>query len=162
MEPCTKWRLNSRISVAINDTLMALDFAQIIKKVYDSASNRLRVDSAVTISSVTMEVNIDEADDSIVVFGNDGATNRALKTDSSGELQIDVLSLPSTDFATQLDDYSTANVTYVGIAIIGSATASAVWRIKKIDETTGMVITWADSNNNFDNVWDNRTGLTYG
>jgi hypothetical protein len=76
------------------------------------------------------------------------------------------------DFATErtvaglnelcLDDTSTANVTYVGIAVIGSATSAAVWRIKKIDETTGLVITWADSNSNFDNIWDNRTSLVYG
>jgi hypothetical protein len=67
-----------------------------------------------------------------------------------------------TDYAIQLDDTSTPNITYVGYAAIGSATSAAVWRIKRIDETSGLVITWADSNNNFDNIWSNRTGLTYG
>ncbi len=43
-----------------------------------------------------------------------------------------------------LDDTSTANVTYVGSAAIGSATSAAVWQIQKIDETTGMAITWAN------------------
>jgi len=54
---------------------------------------------------------------------------------NSGNLPYDVL----------LDDTSTANVTYVGKAAIGSATSDAVWQIQKIDETSGMSITWANS-----------------
>lgn len=66
--------------------------------------------------------------------------------------------------ATKLDDVSTSNITYVGKAAIGSSGASAVWRIMKIDESgtpTTLSITWADGNSNSDNVWDNRTSLTY-
>lgn len=66
--------------------------------------------------------------------------------------------------ATKLDDVSTSNITYAGKAAIGSSGASAVWRIMKIDESgtpTTLSITWADGNSNFDNVWDNRTSLTY-
>lgn len=58
--------------------------------------------------------------------------------------------------ATRLDDTTTANVTYVGKAATGTATSAAAWQMSKIDETTGMVITWADGNGLFDNVWDNR------
>lgn len=54
------------------------------------------------------------------------------------------------------------SVTYVGEAVIGSAQSAAVWRCKKIDETTGTIITWADSNSNFDNVATDLTTLTYG
>lgn len=54
-----------------------------------------------------------------------------------------------------LDDTTTTNVTYVGKAAIGSATSSAVWQIQKIDETTGMVITWGGTGA-FDQVWNNR------
>jgi len=41
---------------------------------------------------ITVDVSLSQANDSVAVFGNDGAANRALKTDSNGELQIDVLS----------------------------------------------------------------------
>ena len=51
--------------------------------------------------------------------------------------------------------------TYVGKAAAGSAQASAVWQCQKIDESSGMVITWADSNTNFDNVATDLTALTY-
>lgn len=53
------------------------------------------------------------------------------------------------------------SVTYVGEAQIGSASSSAVWRVKKIDTTTGTIVTWADGNEAFDNVFDDYATLTY-
>lgn len=52
-------------------------------------------------------------------------------------------------------------VEYLGRAPTGSSTAGAVWQIRKIDETTGTIITWADGNDSFDNIWDNRESLSY-
>jgi len=134
-----------------------LDAAQVIQHAYDEANNRIRTDATLSASSVTVTVDIQETDDSILVYGNDGSTNRAIRTDALGRTVT-----VSTNYALRLDDTSTPNVSYVGQADIGSATGSAVWQIKKIDETTGLVITWADSNDSFDNIWNNRTSLTYG
>lgn len=78
-----------------------------------------------------------------------------------GASNVYPLPAQSPRFALLLDDYTTASVTYVCEAPIGTATSSAAWRIKKIDETTGMVIKWADGNESFDNVADNRASLTY-
>ena len=60
-----------------------------------------------------------------------------------------------------LDDTTTINMTYIWEAVIWTATSSALWRIKRLDETTGLAVGWADSNANFDNIWDNRVSLTY-
>ena len=69
-----------------------------------------------------------------------------------------------TDYAIQLDEAANG-ITYVGKAVPGSATSSAVWQIKKIDESgTGgieLVILWADGNKNYDNIFDDRTTLNY-
>lgn len=67
------------------------------------------------------------------------------------------------NLAVRTDSATTANVTYVGKAAIGSATSSAVWQVQKVDETTTntAIITWADGNSNFDNIWDNRASLSY-
>jgi hypothetical protein len=43
-----------------------------------------------------IEVQISEANDSILVYGWDGTTNRKIKTDANGELQVDVLTMPAT------------------------------------------------------------------
>jgi len=64
--------------------------------------------------------------------------------------------------AMQVDEAS-ASVTYQGWATIGSSTASAVWRIRKISKSGNVTsITWADSDSSFNNIWDNRASLTYG
>lgn len=53
-------------------------------------------------------------------------------------------------------------VTYVGESAVGTATASASWRVKKIDETNDpdVTIKWAGTGE-FDQVWDNRASLIY-
>lgn len=51
--------------------------------------------------------------------------------------------------------------TYVACAPTGSAQSSAVWQAKKIDESSGTVITWADGNSDFDNIATDLTALTY-
>jgi len=59
-------------------------------------------------------------------------------------------------------DSGDALVTYLGKAAIGSATSVAAWQVRKIDENSGTVFTWADSDDLFDNVWDDRESLMYG
>lgn len=60
-------------------------------------------------------------------------------------------------------DYVDATTEYLGWAEPGSATSGAFWRVKKITTTgSDIAIAWADSNRNFDNVWDDRASLTYG
>lgn len=61
------------------------------------------------------------------------------------------------------DKTTTASTTYIGSASIGSLTSAAVWQIFKIADSSGdKTITWADSDNSFDNIWDNRASLSYG
>lgn len=83
-------------------------------------------------SPVVVDVSLSEANDSVAVFGNDGTTNRALKTDAAGELQIDVLSsaLP-TGAATAvkqpaLGTAGTASVDVITVQGIASMTALKV------------------------------------
>lgn len=53
------------------------------------------------------------------------------------------------------------SVTYVGIASPGTAQGTATWQCKKIDETSGTIITWADGDPNFNNVATDLTALSY-
>ena len=77
-------------------------------------------------------------------------------------LDVFRLRMQMADYSLLLDDAG-SGVTYVGMAVPGSATSSAVWKIKKITITgADLSVMWADSNTNFDNVWDDRLGLTYG
>lgn len=68
----------------------------------------------------------------------------------------------ATENYTQLIDYVSSSVTYIGYAEPGTAQSSALWRIKKM-VTTGddLEIVFADGNANFDNVWNDRASLSY-
>ena len=57
---------------------------------------------------------------------------------------------------------SEGSTTYLGYADPGTATSAAFWAIKRIVETGKDVsITWADGNNSFDNIWNDRLTLVY-
>lgn len=58
-------------------------------------------------------------------------------------------------------DTSDSNVQYIGRAAPGVATSEAAWQIRKVDETSGTVITHADGDALFNNVWENREALSY-
>lgn len=60
-------------------------------------------------------------------------------------------------------EYSGSNLLYFGLAKPGSANGSAVWRIYRLTWSGSNLtaITLADGNSNFDNIWNNRTSLSY-
>jgi len=90
---------------------------------------------------------------STMIVGEDGTRINPATADNQEKL-IGV-------YAIVLDDTSTTNVTYIGKAAIGTISSSASWQIKKMDETTGLIITWADGDSAFNNIWDDRISLTY-
>lgn len=73
---------------------------------------------------------------------------------------LDVSFMGSTGDAIRWDTTTTANVIYVGFAVPGGLNASAVWRIMSVNTSTNEV-TWADGDDSYDNVWNDRASLTY-
>lgn len=66
------------------------------------------------------------------------------------------------DYETIVDEPS-ADTTYVGYALPGSATSGAVWKIKRLQVVgSETIIEYAGSNAHFDKVWDDRASLSYG
>jgi len=60
-----------------------------------------------------------------------------------------------------VDEISSA-LTYLGFAKPGTGTDEAKWQIRRITKTgTVTVFEFADGNDRYDNVWDDRTSLTY-
>lgn len=102
-------------------------------------------------------------------------TPRSGLVDADRHVQVDVLSsaLPtsaSTESTLQTIAFGGSKLTlhfetvgtidYVGEAAIGSATSSAVWRIRRLDNTSDLSMEWAGTGI-FDQVWDNRASLSY-
>lgn len=59
-------------------------------------------------------------------------------------------------------DEVNSSTTYIGESAITISTAAPFWRIRKI-LVTGTVssVLWADGDEDFDNVWDDRVSLSY-
>ena len=51
--------------------------------------------------------------------------------------------------------------TYIAKAKIGSAADAPVWQIMKVVEDTTTSITWAESEDSFNKIWDDRASYTY-
>jgi len=90
-----------------------------------------------------------------------GSSAAAVPVEVIVNANADSIEIRNQPLALLLDDTTTANITYVGEAAVGASTAASTWRIKRINETSGIVLQWADGNGNFDNVWSNRASLTY-
>ena len=55
-----------------------------------------------------------------------------------------------------------STTTYIGLANIGTLTSAASWQIRKIGVSgTVTTFTWADGDENYDNVWNDRVSLSY-
>ena len=58
-------------------------------KVTPEGSLQVDIGSQLTLDNAQINVNLDESGDSVQVFGNDGAANRAIKTTDGGVLLVD-------------------------------------------------------------------------
>jgi hypothetical protein len=77
-------------------------------------------------------------------------------------LPVDIVSSVDTnvEYSVRLDNTSIQDIIFVGEAAIGSSETDSVWRIQKINTSSGVDIKWADGGN-FTNQWSNRLGLIY-
>lgn len=56
---------------------------------------------------------------------------------------------------------TSGSITYLALAPVGTEQSASAWQARKIDTSSGVVITFADGDSNFDNVATDLTALTY-
>ncbi len=59
------------------------------------------------------------------------------------------------------EDSGDSNIYYVGKAASGSATSDPVWQIRRVNCTTGTILTWAENTDKNEHIFDNRESLSY-
>ncbi len=74
--------------------------------------------------------------------------NKTMKIINEATDQIPVSS--SEPMATII--YESGTDMYVCSAVIGSIATDAVWQIKHVDSSSGIVIKWCDGDSNYDNL----------
>ena len=119
-------------------------------------SNKI-VDNA----DVDKQAILNVEDDAILIYDRD---NKKFVAQSF----VSVLDRLRTDLEVQYNKLVDAesNFTYIGEAVPGSTTDAAVWRIKRVEEVSGVGgddynILWADGTADFDKVWNNRATFSY-
>lgn len=63
----------------------------------------------------------------------------------------------------KLIDEASSTIIYIGECAVGSAgqTDQEIWRIKKVDQTSGIKITYANGSSDFNKKWTERATYTY-
>tara|TARA_B100000073_G_scaffold348419_1_gene367122 strand:- start:839 stop:3013 length:2175 start_codon:yes stop_codon:yes gene_type:complete len=101
------------------------------------------------ISGINVEVDLDAADDSVLVYGFDGSSNQKITTDANGHLQVDVLSsaLPSgaATEATLANLDTTATAILADTAAIDTSTASVDTKLTTTNSKLTDIETNTDS-----------------
>lgn len=108
------------------------------------------------------EHNIDAAAKKVLLRGQDATSgnfyNIGAVDNGDGTFGMATSNTPA--LSVRIDDTADPTI-YIGKAPIGSTTASAVWQIAKLDTSSGLIKTWADASSSFNQIWDNRSSLTY-
>jgi hypothetical protein len=92
----------------------------------------------------------------------------SLNVDAAGNLLVNgsggTVTISTLDETTRIDTVSTPNVIYTGSAPPGSSQGAAVWKITQTNTVAGQTISvlYANGSASYTNVWNNRTGLSYG
>ncbi len=165
---------------ATESTLSSIDTdtTTIVAKVTDIETN---TDSLATITNTTVgadtgldvnvigginvEVDLDAADDSVLVYGYDGSSNQKIATDANGHLQVDVLSGGGAGVANTIDsNNSTTSTLGAGATFTGTGTDvltyTSITVLLKTDQdsaASGMQFQFSTDNTN----WDETHNYTY-
>jgi len=145
----------------------------------------------VTATTIEQTTGAAHNDENIAVAGKDGSGNvQPVKMDTDGTVAVDIENTPTVNLGTiadiatettlgiladwddndaaktvakpQAEQYDDGSPSYHGWANPGVATSAASWRIRRITKTGADIsIDWADGDANYDNIWDNRGGLSY-
>ncbi len=104
----------------------------------------------------TVDVVVEEANQAEI----DARAKRVIPVNSSGD---PVVSDGELNYTQALENDSQGKATFIGLAEPGTAKSAAFWQIRKITYSGFSVtdVQFADGDNNFNNVWDDRAGLSY-
>lgn len=85
------------------------------------------------------------------------------KISGTWQLQGNIGEVALTTRTDTIDPNATPEVTYRGDALPGTLTSAALWRVQRLTfQADGDVeILYADGDDAFDNIWDNRLSLSY-
>jgi len=157
--------LTVKVGSSTISTSFSTDTATTIAAFATDIASNANIESAVVVGHT---INIKVVENTEVALTDSGVTGGTIRTSLTVKLVADLRIVPAIVTINQepeplrIDTDNPSGTNYVGFAEIGTANADAKWRIKKtVTAGTVTTVTYADGNKLFDNVWDNRTSLSY-
>lgn len=95
------------------------------------------------------------------VYPVTGALTDSELRDSPVEVSLDggVINVVDFDYTTRIIEKG--GYTYIGKALVGADETNSEWQIKRLDESSGLVILYAGGNADFVNKWSEYSTLLY-
>ncbi len=157
--------LTVKVGSSTISTSFSTDTATTIAAFATDIASNASIESAVVVGHT---INIKVVENTEVALTDSGVTGGTIRTSLTVKLVADLRIVPAIVTINQepeplrIDTDNPSGTNYVGFAETGTANADAKWRIKKtVTAGTVTTVTYADGNKLFDNVWDNRTSLSY-
>ena len=114
------------------------------------------VDRKGLVDATSRRVQVDVVTSALPSSASTEATLQTISTENT----LETISFGGVQFALRLA--TDGDIDYVGEAVVGSGgEGDSVWRIKKIDSSSGIVIKWADGDAGLNNTWTGYAGHTY-
>lgn len=143
--------------------------ATIQEYTFDASAKTISFDSfqSIELSRILLITNVT---DSKIIYNPFDSTKSGSIAGNVLTLIYDTIMMDDTDILQIIYDSPSpivlidvvGDLTYIGKARgDGSPTDDPIWQIQRIDEADGTIIKWADGNDKYDNVWDDRISLTY-
>ena len=82
---------------------------------------------------------------------------QSYREESDGKTKVAVVT--EDDGIGLIYEQASSTIIYLGEGLFGALTSEPKWKIKKIDTSSGVVIKSASKA--FDQIWNDRAGLTY-
>ena len=157
--------LTVKVGSSTISTSFSTDTATTIAAFATAIASNANIESAVVVGHT---INIKVVENTEVALTDSGVTGATIRTSLTVKLIADlrivpaIVTIDNEPEALRIDTNNPSGTSYIGYADLGTANADAGWRIKKtVVAGTVTTITYADGNKLFDNVWDNRTSLSY-
>jgi hypothetical protein len=132
-----------------------------VNKVFDPIQSKMYVWDADVLDWVAWEGGTSGTGPATEVEITNWPASQAIN-DGSGSITVDgIVDVAKYAGMSVRVDEASSTITYIGEAPPGASEATSSWRIKKMDTTTGVVITWAGGVDSFTNRWDQRASLSY-
>lgn len=155
--------LTLEVKAVLSETILIVGLSGNINNRYDLSSYTTFLNSSIYQPSQDRPKVPKDDQDRATYESEPTLARRTILVDELGNLHTDANPLPVSIASVELPlrfDESSSNIMYLAEGVFGALDNEPKWKIKKI-EINGTLFTIKLASNKFNQIWDDRTSLTY-